>query len=179
MEEISVEEKLKELRREQKRLKKKAKRIEKCKHRELVEEEHAKPFESKDGDESTIQNGGFEDIDVKGHEGSCEDDDDRDSVDTPCSCEDMHCARNRRETTWAKTKNNECSYVGKPWPTAEHSSTNDVSLRDEEGVCCSDCLSASSSNSNGAGKKKKGRKKKKRGSKTGNICDKVNRNCLQ
>lgn len=174
VEEISVAERLKELKREQKRLKKKAKRIEKCKYsnREVVNEEQLKPCESKENVEPLSQNGSFEDIDANGHEGSCEDDDDRDSVDTPCSCEDMHCTRRKwRESSWKVRRNGDCNYVGKTW-SSEREIQNGSSCpgeksihicrRDEEEDVCSDCLSASSSNSNnGKTKKRKGKKKKK------------------
>ncbi|KAK3736277.1 hypothetical protein QZH41_020741 [Actinostola sp. cb2023] len=185
VEEISVAERLKELKREQKRLKKKAKRIEKCKYstsnREVVitnEEEQHKPSVSKQTDEVS-QNGSFEDINANGHEGSCDDEDDRDSVDTPCSCEDMQCSRRkwRRQSSWPVCRNGDCSYVGKtnPWSgerdqrngtscREEKSSSCGISRKDDEEEFCFDCLSAGSSNSNGV-KKKKG-KKKKRGTKS-------------
>jgi len=115
-------------------------------------------------------------MDTNGHEGSCEDDDDRDSVDTPCSCEDMHCTRRKwRENTWKVQRNGDCDYVGKSWSSGRDVVQNGTSScsgdkgshihrRDDEEEVCSDCLSASSSNSNGGKKKKKG-KKKKRGAK--------------
>lgn len=146
-----------------------------------LEEEQHKPCETKDNDEPNSRDGSFEDIDVNGHEGSCEDDDDRDSVDTPCSCEDMHCTRKYRQNSWSVRKNGDCGYVGKPWPS-EKESRNGTSVdlschvngRDEEEEeFCSDCMSASLTKSNG-GKKKKGKKKKKRGAKIEDSCDKVN-----
>lgn len=111
---------------------------------------------------------------INGHEGSCEDDDDRDSIDTPCSCEDMHCTRQEwRENSWKVRRNGDCDYVGKSWSSprevVQNGSTSCIGdksshshRRDDEDVC-SDCLSASSSNSNGGKKKKKGKRKKKRG----------------
>lgn len=179
VEEISIAERMKELKREQKRLKKKARRIEKCKcstgTREAVtetnEEQENKPASPKESGEVC------EDQDICNHEQeeSCEDEDDGDSVDTPCSCEDMDCSiKKRRQDSWSVYRNGDCGYVGKtnPWcgerdHRNETSSTGDKSLpceisrRGQEVEFCSDCLSVSPPrNTNGKKKKKKGKKKK-------------------
>lgn len=176
VEEISIAERMKELKREQKRLKKKARRIEKCKcstgAREAVteanEEQESKPASPKENGEVC------EDIYSHEQEASGEDEDDGDSVDTPCSCEDMDCnMRKRRQDSWSVYRNGDCGYVGKtnPWcgerdhqnGTAcegDMSHSAEISRRGHEDEFCSDCLSVSPPSNKSGKKKKKGKKKK-------------------
>jgi hypothetical protein len=184
VEEISIAERMKELKREQKRLKKKARRIEKCKcstgNREVVvvtngeeEEEESKPTSPKENGE-VCHNGSSEDLYNNEHEGSCEDEDDGDSVDTPCSCEDLHCTKRKwRQDSWPVYRNGDCGYVGKTnlWvgerdhrngTTCKGDKSNpcEISRRGEEEEFCSDCLSVSPPRNSNGKKKKKGKRKK-------------------
>ena len=93
VEEISEAERMKELRKEQKRLKKKARRKGKCKCGSSEKEDPAKQ------EDAVCVNGIVEEAEyMNGHEDSCEDDDDDgDSGGTPCSCEDLNnCERGKR-----------------------------------------------------------------------------------
>ena len=109
VEEISEAERAKELKREQKRLKKKAKRKGKCKYHsqitlstnnELKEEESAK-------EEVCVIERVEETEELNGHRDSWEeDDDDVDSGESPCTCEDWsNCERKSKRNGY---RNGDC-----------------------------------------------------------------------
>lgn len=176
VEEISEAERAKELKREQKRLKKKAKRKEKCKchsqitlstNNELKEEESAK-------EEVCVIERVEETEELNGHRDSCEDDeDDVDSGESPCSCEDLsNCEQSKSKRNGYR--NGDCGYVAElnKWSGGLHQGSHtidpcEIGAEDED--TCSDCqLSGSPSSggspqcSNGKSRRKKGKNKEKK-----------------
>lgn len=122
VEEISEAERVKEMKREQKRLKKKARRREKCKkcksNGEMVIGEE-KPSEPKQN--GSVNGHGIPDEFVgNGQDDSCDEEDDRDSVDTPCSCEDLQCGQRTKRAASHRSVG-DCGYVSenKVWSCRE------------------------------------------------------------
>ena len=119
VEEISEAERAKEMKREQKRLKKKARRREKCKSNGDSVNGEQKDLEPKqNGTEN--DHGSPDELEGNCQEESWDDEDDRDSVDTPCSCEDLQCMQRAKRGPKSRGTG-DCGYVSeiKVWSGRE------------------------------------------------------------
>ena len=184
MEEISEAERIKEMKREQKRLKKKARRKEKCKCKTNGESVNGDDRPSEPKQNGTVNGHSCPDVMlvVNGQEESCEEEDDRDSVDTPCSCEDLQCGGQRAKRATSLRTGSDCGYVSenKVWSgresqdgvigTCSHPKTEKCPRcpRNERWESdCSSCLCPQEAelSSQESGKKKKGKSGNTKGKK--------------